>query len=62
MSAARGAVERAIALTDDMPDLQCQAYVVKDAGDSFFEDEQKLANVRRGPYQSLLNKVANQLK
>jgi hypothetical protein len=41
--------------------LQCQAYMVRDAGDSFFEDEQKLANIRRGPYQSLLNQVARQL-
>lgn len=42
--------------------LQCQAYVVRGAGDSFFEQEQRLANVRSGPYQSLLNKVAKQLK
>jgi hypothetical protein len=41
--------------------LQCQAYMVRDAGDSFFEDEQKLANIRSGPYRSLLNKVARQL-
>jgi hypothetical protein len=42
--------------------LQCQAYVVRGAGDAFFEEEQRLANVRSGPYQSLLNKVAKQLK
>jgi hypothetical protein len=42
--------------------LQCQAYVVKGAGDSFFEEEQRLANVRSGPYQSLLDKVAKRLK
>lgn len=42
--------------------LQCQAYVVRNAGDGFFEEEQRLANIRSGPYQSLLNKVANQLK
>lgn len=39
--------------------LQCQAYVVKGAGgDPFFSEEQKLANIRSGPYQSLLDKVA----
>ena len=42
--------------------LQCQAYVVKDAGDSFFEEEQRLANIRSRPYQALLDKVAKQLK
>ena len=42
--------------------LQCQAYVVRGAGDSFFEDEVRLTNMRSGPYQSLLNKVAKQLK
>ena len=42
--------------------LQCQAYIVRGAGDPFFEEEQRLANVRSGPYQSLLNKVAKQLQ
>jgi hypothetical protein len=42
--------------------LQCQAYMVRNAGDSFFEDEHALTNVRRMPYQVLLNKVAQQLK
>jgi hypothetical protein len=42
--------------------LQCQAYIVKGAGDSFFEEEQRLANVRSGPYQSLLDKVAKRFK
>jgi len=42
--------------------LQCQAYMVRNAGDSFFEDEHPLANVRRMPYQLLLNKVARELK
>ena len=42
--------------------LQCQAYVVRDAGDSFFEEEQALSKVRSGPYKTLLNKVAEQLK
>ena len=41
--------------------LQCQAYVVRDAG-ALLEDEVRLTNVRRAPYQSLLNKVKKQLK
>ena len=42
--------------------LQCQAYMVRNPGDSFFEDEHPLINARRGPYQHLLNKVAKRLK
>ncbi len=42
--------------------LQCQASMVRNAGDSFFEDESRLTNLRSGPYQSLLNKVAKRLK
>ena len=42
--------------------LQCQAYMVRDAGQGFMEEEQRLANVRSRPYQSLLNRVADQLK
>ena len=42
--------------------LQCQAYMVRDAGDSFFEDASPLANFRSGPYQKLLDKVAERLK
>jgi hypothetical protein len=42
--------------------LQCKAYMVQDAGDSFFEDESALLNFRSGPYQKLLNKVADRLK
>jgi len=42
--------------------LQCQAFMVRNASDSFFADESRLANIRSGPYQSLLNKVATRLK
>jgi len=42
--------------------LQCQAYMVRNAEDSFFEDESRLTNIRRMPYQSLLDKVAERLK
>jgi hypothetical protein len=41
--------------------LQCQAYIVRDAG-ALLEDEVRYANLRSGPYQSLLNKVKKQLK
>jgi hypothetical protein len=42
--------------------LQCKAYMVSGGSDPFFQDEVPLANVRSGPYQSLLNKVKTQLK
>jgi hypothetical protein len=42
--------------------LQCTAYMVNDAGDGVFEDQQRMANFRRGPYQKLLDEVAGKLK
>lgn len=42
--------------------LQCQAFMVTGAGDSFFEDEVRKTNLRSGPYRSLLNKVAKKLE
>jgi hypothetical protein len=42
--------------------LQCQAYMVRNAGESVFEDETRLMNIHGGKYQSLLKKVAKQLK
>jgi hypothetical protein len=42
--------------------LQCQAFMVRNAGDSFFEDESRRSNLRRAPYQNLLDKVAKRLK
>jgi len=42
--------------------LQCTAYMVNDAGGGVFEDQQRLANFRRGPYQKLLDEVAGKLK
>jgi hypothetical protein len=42
--------------------LQGKAYMVRNAQDSFFEDESALANIRSAPYQSLFNKVAKRLK
>jgi hypothetical protein len=42
--------------------LQCHAFMVSGAGDSFFEDEHRLANFRSRPYQKLLDEVAKRLK
>lgn len=41
--------------------LHCQGYMVSNAGDTFFEDEQRLANVRNVSYQGLLNAIAKRL-
>jgi hypothetical protein len=42
--------------------LQCKAFMVKNANDSFFEDESAILNIRSRPYQNLLDKVAKRLK
>jgi hypothetical protein len=42
--------------------LQCQAYMVSGAGDSFFENEVAKTHLRAGPYRSLMNKVGKKLK
>lgn len=42
--------------------LQCQAYMVRDASDSFFEESNALPARKGRPYQKLLDKVAEQLK
>ena len=42
--------------------LQCQAYVVRHSGEGVFEDKTRMANFRGGPYQKLLDEVANKLK
>ena len=42
--------------------LQCQAFMVSGAGDSFFEEEHPLRNIRSRPYQNLLDEVAMRLK
>ena len=42
--------------------LQCQAFMVRKANDSFFQDESPLLNIRSRPYQNLLDKIAKKLK
>lgn len=51
-----------IYLTTNTYRLQCQAAMVRYAGDRIMEDEQGLANFRRGPFQKLLDDTAAQLK
>lgn len=62
----RSVRERVKAEITTQPDgslrLQCQAYFVRHAGDSFFEEEVRLANLRGKPYQKLLDQVAERLK
>jgi hypothetical protein len=42
--------------------VNCQAYIVRDAGNRVGEDEIKLNSLRSGPYQKLLDEVAERLK
>jgi hypothetical protein len=42
--------------------LQCKAYMVTGGSDPFFQNESPLANMRSGPYKSLLKQVAKQLE
>ena len=42
--------------------LQCQAYLVPHRGDSFFEEEHRVSNLSRRPYQTLLDQVAKRLQ
>lgn len=51
-----------VALGPNSQRVQAHAFMVSGAGDSFFEDEHKLANYRGGPYQRLLDEVAKRLK
>lgn len=51
-----------VPLLDGTQRLQCKAYMVNDPGDMWFEKEKRLANFRSGPYQKLLEEVAQRLK
>jgi hypothetical protein len=42
--------------------LQCQAFMVSGAGDSFFENEVAKTHLRAGPYRSLMKKIGKKLK
>jgi hypothetical protein len=51
-----------VPLSDGTCRLQCQAFMVTGGSDPFFQQEERLANLRAAPYQSLLNNVKQQLK
>lgn len=42
--------------------VSCDAFMVRNAGDGVFEDEQRLLKIRRGPYQRLLEEVKSRLE
>ena len=51
-----------VRLSDGTHRLQCTAYMVESAGDLRFENEKRRPHFRAGPYQALLDKVAEQLR
>jgi len=51
-----------VPLSESSHRLQCKAFMITGGSDPFFQDEVPLSNLRRGPYQSLLNKVAKEFK
>jgi hypothetical protein len=51
-----------VSLGDRTYQLQCRAFMITGGSDTFFQDEVPLTYARSGPYQSLLNEVAKQLK
>ena len=42
--------------------LQCQAFKVRNKGDTLTEDQVRIRNPQRKPFQTLLDKVAEQLR
>jgi len=51
-----------VPLGHDSTLLQCQASMVRNAGDRILEDEQWLGSFRSAPFQSLLDETARKLK
>lgn len=51
-----------VPLVDGTHRLQCKAYMVTGGSDPFFQEEVPIAHARSGPYRSMLDKVAQQLK
>jgi hypothetical protein len=50
-----------VRLADNKYRLQCQPFMVTGGSDPFFQEESRVSNLRSGPYQSLLDKVKQQL-
>jgi hypothetical protein len=48
-------------LADESRLLQLDMYAVRDAGDSFFEEENRMMMLNKAPYRALLRKVETQL-
>lgn len=53
---------RIVFLSPGKYQLQCQAYHLRSPGDRVLQEEVKLKNFRRPPYQKLLKEVAARLK
>jgi hypothetical protein len=41
--------------------VECDAYIIRGHGNSFFEEEQKLPKYKHGPYQELLDQIKTRL-
>jgi hypothetical protein len=41
--------------------VECDAYIIRGHGNSFFEEEQKLPKYKSGPYQELLDQIKMRL-
>jgi hypothetical protein len=51
-----------VPLSAGLSRLQCNAFMVRNKEDPFFAEEIRLKNFRSGPYQTLLDRVAERLK
>ena len=52
---------RLIPLAEDTYRIECEAVMVRDAGDSFFEEETRMTSLKRGPYKKILKEVEKRL-
>jgi hypothetical protein len=52
---------RLIPLSEGSYRLECEAVMVRDAGDSFFEEETRMTRLKSGPYKKLLAEVEKRL-
>ena len=51
-----------VSLSDGAFRLQCQAFKVRNKGDPLTEDQVRIGNTQRKPFQALMDRVAEQLK
>lgn len=52
---------KVLPMAEDVYELQCMAFYVRDKGRAAFEEEIKVSNMRSRPYQKLLDEVAQRL-